>query len=368
MDLFPKVEVEKMGKLPFVKSTHTLYFMTTTNVAKCGTIYKLKEGSLDKAQALVTGKSKHIFTKGDKVYTLPGCKVPGFKVKEFLRTLEATITGDISKATVVIGNKNLMQRNYGGEALLLGNKSLIFKTTVQITPISEHVIGEDTESMQSYDRDRTVMMTMPYARQLTYEHRNDKMSEIAEFMTPYAANVIYYILSKKLEVVNEEDLLLQLPTTTKLDREMYDRLVVMFSSTDEEDRKIAAELLANSDFSEGELYVYLLSKDYYWEIERSRYKNIGLFVEKSGWNQVYRKDEDDYLKEHLVAGTLTKEHLHYLLPEVHKNVSDRIKDYLGDFFVVELKPTPAITLILEDELEKFVSIIDNQKPILEENE
>ena len=73
-----------------------------TIVKQFGELFSINDEIFKKIQKLFEGDSTNTISKKDKVYICPGCKLPQFRIKEHLKTIKASMTRDIEKATIIV--------------------------------------------------------------------------------------------------------------------------------------------------------------------------------------------------------------------------------------------------------------------------
>lgn len=351
VDLFQTVDRAKVDVLPFIRGTFPFGYIEK-DINRLGIVYEIDATDCKKMRSLFKGKQEKIIGKGDRVFVLSGCKIPQFKIKEFCRGVGAVMVNDIESATVFVGNDRIYQDAdssiySSGE---LNSLSMIIDTTWYTAKGADATIdlAEDDVLAQYYPDGK--IKTIRYTKLLAARKNGPTTGSVRQMycVTPYAAKVVYEILSRNVVTINEECLMKQLPPAAVLDKTLCDQVLKMMYSGDEENHKVAHEILANSDYSNSELYLYRIAKEKYSQISSSRYKNVRLFVEESQISRLYCLDEEDFLKELMSKNKLTKEAVEVLMPVIADGIENVLKQNKSSVFNIKLELRPELAAILGD--------------------
>lgn len=359
IEQYQKVDKAKSDKLPFIMGSYPFAYLNQKHIPRLGVIHEINESSYTKFTKLFGGKDEKMIGKGDKVYVLSGCKIPQFKIKDFLRTKGAIMTGDITAATLFVGNDRVFEHHSEYEAHQLNSLSMIMRMCYYNATQEE---DEDTSPIPTnYERDDVYMQY--YSEALPESFRFSKLAatynqstsirygglESMYCITPYVANVAYELLSRKIPTISDECLMKQLPNSSKLDADLCGQLIAMAKSSDEDNHKVAHEILANSDYKDAEFYIYKLAKDMFSGLSHSRYKNIKLFVEESEIGKFYFMVEEEMVNYLYKHDKLNKEALDYLMPKISRAFETGLKNTASSIFQVKYEVRPEIVAIMGEQ-------------------
>src|SRR3972149_4721523 len=260
--LFKKIKREEVDILPFISDKYLFGYVDNSNNSRMGVFYEMNEENHGRAERLLLGKSDYKITKGDRVFVLTGCKIPLYKIKDHLKKTGAVITGDISDSTVMIGNKRVSQFCIRSQDCL-DNYSMLLKLEVNRIPdelneLSNIKIDDVVEQYPELVEKQIRGMNLFYRGKV---YGNCLEIKIVFGITPYAANILYSILAKKIVTISDNFFAKSLPGVSVLDRDACDQIHRMLDSGNEENERVACEMLANCDYSDSELYLYKLSRD-----------------------------------------------------------------------------------------------------------
>jgi hypothetical protein len=351
VDLFASINRSKVDKLPFLKKgAYPFGYVDHRSIKRLGIIYEVSAEDALKLQKLLAGKEEKKLTKGDRVFVLSGCKVPQFKIKEYLRTIGAIMVNDIEDATVFVGNTRVTQKfedNYN--VGYIDSLSMILDTVytdVEGVKIDQFLLDG---VVADYYPDITEMGNSRFNKAATGYSASYRTSSSIRYMkcvVPYVGRLAYEILSKKMVTINEECLLKQLPTAVKLDKETTQSLMSMMDSSDEENQRTAHEVLANCDWKYSDLCLYTIARGHCGQIQRSRFKNVKLFVEESKLYDLAITTEEEYLRKLADNDKLTQEALDLLLPLVAKKVEARVNGVNSSVFSIRMELKPEFANVL----------------------
>ena len=300
--------------------------------------------NVKKIEDIFTG-TKGTIKKGDKVYILPACKIPGYKLKEYAKTVGATITSNYEKATVIVGTSGYRGRSEFRDTPI---KSMV-------TNFGYYIKEFKTENLRTYIENNKVLKELSiighnldeYESFVTNMRFQDSlMGDHAFAITPLGADILYNIFANKVTVISEDELVKDIAPTGILTDEMVASLKEMFKSYDESNHKIAQEILYNCDVENSIYNIYKLVRDVgVWKLMDNRNKNAKLFAERCS---IYKlQDADAYkiikLLNENYPEQLTTEVFNELLAGAAKRYMRHITD--SEIFTVEVK--------LSDKFNKF---------------
>lgn len=350
VDLYQTVDRTKVDALPFIKGTHAFGYVDTNYQNRIGMIYEIDATDCKKLKALFRGKEERVITKGDRVFVLSGCKIPQFKIKEFCRGVGAVMVSEIEDATVFVGNDRVFHDHDSYEADPLNSLSMIMDFIYSKAAGDIAEVGEIDEVTLQYFPNKVDIREARYTKLMAARNGNLVTNTTRQMygMTPFTARVTYEILSRKVVTINEECLMKQLPAAAVLNKNLCDQVMKMMASADEENHKVAHEILANSDYSDSLLYLYRIAKQDYRQIAGSRYKNVRLFVAETNIARLYNLSEEDFMKELMSKDKLTKEAVEELMPVIADGIQGILKNNKSSVFNIKLELRPELAAILGD--------------------
>lgn len=368
--LYDKVDVEAIKKLPFIMGSFGFaYTDSEAGKTRLGVIHEVDSVNFEKLKNLIAGKEERKIGAKDRVFVLTGCKVPLFKIKEYVRQQKAVMTDDIADATIFVGNSR-------------GTIELTDYTNINLNSLSMFIeTPYVTNESSAYPERSDKIEIDPVYEQFFPKERNEvrfiksasnKMSEYCDFkrvgwrrmcaVTPYVMHLTYHILSKKIPTISDTCLQNQLPAAAVLDAELCERLMAMYASTDEDNHKLANEVLANCDYSNAELYLYKISRHHFYKISNSRYKNVKLFINSSLLGRFTSMSEDSFIAECVNRGTISKEILDALVPVVLMKLSMMVSNWKSNVYNIKLELRPDFDQLLgEHSYNKTIEISKSEK-------
>lgn len=350
VELYASIDRSKVDKLPFFKGTYPFGYVDTNDEMRLGIVYEVDAASAEKLKKLLAGKEDRKLVQGDRVFVLSGCKIPQFKIKEYLRTIGAVMVNNIEDATVFVGNKRVSKKCSDYDYIRMDSTSMIIDTVYSNTDKKELEVDEFKIDpvLNDYFPDLGKLKDVRLNK-AACSNNSDAVTGSARYMqciTPYVARLAYEILSRKMITITEESLFNQLPYVAKLDKQLTEQLMMMMSSSDSDNHKTAHEILANSDWKDADLYLYTIAREHYYQLSSSRYKNIRLFREEARMAERSQMNEETFLREQLKQDKLTTEALELLLPLVADRVEQRVNAVNSSIFSIKIELKPEYENIL----------------------
>ena len=304
-------------------------------------------------------KINRLPVSGDKMYFLNDVVIPRFKIKKFCEETGAKVVKYLSSGNYVIIGKKTIEKLFTNsynvevdkvECLDFVNKVIssmnslapLWMTDLKqlIIDCDENVLINNKYSLTGWFKQNTDI-GLGYSQSLT-EISYDNYSRLTE------------IMSLTCDIVEEDTILLDLNKNTVMDREIFENIQKLFQSPDDENIKIAMELMSNCDFSKSAPYLLLLLKDFHKEIYASSTKNHVNFKGMLNYfnlhvNDTYRMNLDSVLK------ILLQKKIFY------KSSMQMLKDMvLEDMPSATYYKTTDIVFI--DENDEEIEIIDDTPP------
>ena len=112
---FIKLEQSKVDRIPWITGSYRYYFPgTSKKEIRIGNVYSVTLDTAVKLLEKLEGADTTAIKAKDKVFLMPGSKIPLFKLKDHLKKVGASHVSDIDKATFFIGtSKTCGQAHYG---------------------------------------------------------------------------------------------------------------------------------------------------------------------------------------------------------------------------------------------------------------
>jgi hypothetical protein len=330
-NVFIEVDQTKIDKLPFIEVAYQYYFEDSTDRMHLGVVYELSRDTYDKASDRLKGQGTDKIKSGDKVYIMPGSKIPMFKLKDHCKKIGAVVIGEIEKATFFIGTKGVSEKgNHGNWTPRAA--SLMWEDKSPNIVVS----GSEKEAFEELQETGKILATKSwdslkdswgkYTRMYVAAYLSGCISNtIASsekksfFITPAGASIIYHSILKKIPIVNEEDILEQISPAAVIDEYTYDSIESMLDSSDDESQEVGVEILANCDIPKSMFYLWKLSKKYYQVVVKVHTKNVRLFVERSDWGTLHGSNAEEFIEYLYDKKLLTKEYFQLLVGEASSN-------------------------------------------------
>lgn len=332
---YANVVTNKVSKLSFPLSACNYVYRSDTAGTLTGVLYNINALDFSKIRDILKGNPGVTISKGDKVYILPGHPLPQARIKEYFKTIGATICKNIDKATVIAGNASLVEDvECNTEQPKVSSLMLNADEFVEVYPHVPNDISNTFYQLEGYgptlkmDYDKGIPCVVS---KKIYKHigwdANMMLTRDRKFITPVCADIIYNILARDLKVVTEEVLADSANSGLKLeDATTYESIYTMLNSEDRNSRNLGINILVHCDLSgDVEYNVWRLSRKFDKVIRRSDHnKGLSYFKQRSRWDSLSYKTPDEYLMYAQKRGTLNQKVLDEQLPKLIKNLTHRI--------------------------------------------
>jgi len=317
---FIELDENEISKLAFEYTTHPYIYYSDEYGKQYKTIYSVKSDVYKKITALFNGDNTNTIGKKDKVFICPGCKLPQFRIKEYLKTVKATLTRDIDKATIIISTDDMCEdvnnsyrenkqakiskihfqdsgmfciNPYDDENDDFETSDEYYKKSIEEIGLLEHKINDNIED---------ILFSSKTIDQISWtsalKRRNEILDEDYEyFLYPIGLKLIYEILSKKIPVIHENDVCAVANSGLKLnDTEVFESIKMMLDGSSE-DRNLAKQMIYNSDFKNAESQVYWLANNYSnLGYSSNRDKNRDYFCTESNFHVFTHMDDYEFIQ------------------------------------------------------------------------
>lgn len=268
-------------------------------------------------------EGNYIPQKGDKIFFLPGCDVPRFKVKQFCETYDVSLVKYVEKANIKFVGPDAIKdmltsihfatyskedihsyltKSFMGDPLYQGLLTAIENQTSAYVLLNWQVkdlfvkktLGLPFNYIQIADVDSP---RVRFKDEQTYQ----------KFLNIYSTAGVY----------NQNEILRRINTGGVMGSEQYISIQRMLNSTDKDNLKLAMEAMANCDYEKSCVYLLLLIAEFGDKMYQSptrnhvNFKSLLKFFEIQ---DIYLVTLDDIIKSLLKRKLLNKSNLDMLMP------------------------------------------------------
>ena len=304
--------------------------------------------------------------QGDSIFLMPGVNIPRVKLKDLALNLGVKIVRDAERANVIISGKATINKITCGRWLHSTN-------TEEVTKYVDY-LKTDLDFDQYYiDKYETAVAACnPEVIYMEYSTKNDMQHKGYKVTDAYSSAVHFveedykdmldsiqnkpiFDESELLAMINGEDAVTITP-------EVYNQLVKMFESSDQDNHIMAMEIMANSNYIDSALYLLLLLENYSYKIGDCHTRNHVNFKSMvSYFNLAVREiswiDPDKVAKKLVNLGLLTKDWTHVLLQERAEWFIRNI-GHSSTFSVGQLVPTPEVQTAIND---SYIGVVEYEE-------
>jgi len=287
-------------KLRFIKRS-LLYFDYDSHRLGKFIVHEINSSSAKKVVALLKGGSRPLQST-DKVFILKSHNSRLDDLKEFIKQAGAKVTSKIDRATVLLGNNNIisngdsyystskyihvpngcnihLNNEYNADYLQHGQHGGLRFTHDDLVVNDESIIDKTaivySESYQDkYDGHFT-----------SYSHRV-RATDADCYLTGYAVDIIYRILSQKLSVLNEHALLDSQSQSNIIDENNYKVLDGMLCGSDE-DILTAQTIIYNCNVDKSFYWIKKLAEKHDSTIINNKKKAYKTFLSRLNVEHIY---------------------------------------------------------------------------------
>ena len=220
-------------------------------------------------------KTNYIPVKGDRLYFIPGCNIPRFKVKKFCEKTNTTVVKYRDKATVkFIGHDSIENYFGGGHFMYFDTKKII-----------NHIIKYMHVDMSFYDKHAELLNVLinseqPYVgieygavtylgtgmdtldTDMKYDAEEHDNVETPDFIFYKGGYELYNELCLSTDIYNQDELLKYINEDNVMGKDEYISIQRLFNSTDNQNKLLAMETMANCDYTKSAVFLLLLIKDF----------------------------------------------------------------------------------------------------------
>lgn len=315
-------------------------------------LYGMPENKSD----IYTVSKGYVPTQGDSIYLMPGVNIPRVKLRDLALDLGVKIVRDPERANVIISGKATINKITCGHWLRSAKTE---QFTAYVEWLKTHM-GFDMYYTDKYDT--AIAACNPDVIYMEYSTANDMSSKGFSMISPMSS-AVYSVEEEYRDVLDgiqnkpifdESELLAMIngDDAVTITPEIYQQLVKMFQSSDQDNHIMAMEIMANSNYIESALYLLILLERYAPRIGDCHTKNHVNFKSMVSYFNLAVKEiawlDPDKIAKHLMnLGLLTREWTHILLQEEAEWFIRNIA-HSTTFSVKEIVPTPDVQTAIND--------------------
>lgn len=314
---------------------------TITGVLKYEYIYDTQLDSISDEVTRIENAIKvidRVPTKGDKMYFLNGVTVPRFKIKKFCKDKGPVVVKYIESCNLAIIGKNTIKEHFDWDYYYRLDKDEI-KTYLNNWIMNNEIIVDNVwaeELLSIIDN----VDDLYYDHGGNYNQRNyiEKASITLDdrpTVTSLSVNLydrLQKILNLTCDIIDESTILKQLNSTVIMDKEIYESIQRLMDSSDNENMKLAMELMSNCDYDNSAMYLLLLLKKYSTKIYNMSNKNHVNFKAMLNYfgftsNSNFNIDVDDIIEKLKKRKLLVPSQLNILVPLILEDYNPESEHY-----------------------------------------
>jgi hypothetical protein len=327
-------------------------------------------GIPDNKDDIYTVSKGYTPAQGDSIFLMPGVNIPRVKLKDLALNLGVKIVRDAERANVIISGRATINKITCGRWLHSAKTEDFTKYVEWLKTL----MGFDMYYTDKYDT--AVAACNPeviYIEYGTARHMGEKgfgtsgYSSTVHFVEDEYKDILDDIQNKT--IFDESELLAMIngDDAVTITPEVYQQLVKMFESSDQDNHIMAMEIMANSNYIDSALYLLLLLEDYSGRISECHTRNhvnfksmvsyFSIAVKEIGW-----LTPDRIANKLIELGLLTRNWVHVLLQEradwFIRNVA-----HSSTFSVKEIVPTPEVQTAINDSYTGVVEYAVDSKEV-----
>jgi len=382
---FKDLTAQDVAKLKF-KHELCNYVLSTSNGNRVETLYRIEKESYQKIIAMFEGKEGTEINAGDKVYLLPGQTLAKSRLIEHIKSLGATVTQKVTSATVIVGSEDFtrwsphMEKQPMSHLLMMNIESYYRVHTNEADKLAEtfKALPQDFGLEMDYDNGIPVVISQAAKSRVGFDINVDgrTMTDETEdrhyFVKAHAMEIIYCILSKKLNVIPERIVRESANSDCSLaDDDNFNTIKAMLKG-DEADQELGTEILLSSDLkgdaADINYKLYQLAKldaaplRGYGAVSKS----LQYFFNTTHYTKYRGYSAEDFLEHCAIEKHLNKQMIEDLMPEVTKEYHDRFINEEYDERAYQFKQEGfTITFTLKPVYQEALNKVEDETPVQE---
>lgn len=248
-------------------------------------LYKseLKDDAMD--EVLIDTKG-YQFSASDKLFFMPGCTVPRFKVKQLCEATGMSVVKTPDRATVIIKgddtSKEVTSLSYDYHTVTVDQLRDWINDNYSVGNIGTLKLKQELDKEDIFDmvvlsdyNVRGPLISGPSNASSKWVKKTIKDTQTTEVWASEDKRIRDFdkILDLNLPIVYQNDLLAIINTNNVMDKHMYEEAVKMFDSEDTNNHVLAMELMANCDYQKSAIYLLSLLKKFHSKISYRKEKD-----------------------------------------------------------------------------------------------
>jgi hypothetical protein len=365
MKILEDLSSSELSKFAFDIKSIEFNYLTNTNSTESCNIYELSEESYNKIIKRFNGLEEGEIEEKDKVFIIPGVKLPKYKIKEILKEKKANITNNIEIATKIIGTKELKEFDYHDNDNITFNN--LFIRDIRVIQCYHHSnvfdVFPELNSCEIHEKKEFFDKNQKYIKYHTYESYNYNGLSFYDSIYPeysvfpQTLKILYKILSDKIPVINESYFHSEFSKSKDLaDKETFNTIYEMLDSNDRTIKELGIEMLCDCKLGKNSTYNLWKIATKFSEINHySRTNNLRFFLNNSNFRSFSSYSTLDIIEYLQNEKELTKE------------ILESNKEYIIDYYKNHLPHSVLCNLKVEFK-EEYQNILDDKVIIEEEVE
>lgn len=299
--------------------------------------------------------------KKDKIFILPNCTVPRFKLKQFCDSEKVALVKDMNKADAIFTSKEHLMNIVD---ILYGETYLKSDFIGYLNKINSY-----KEIIPELEKSESLFVSVSYGVKNSLVDINDidNYNNKLYFKNEDCYQLFLNIKDKE-NVYDQKHILSVINTGGVMDQERYESIKRMFQSTNQEDVKLAMEAMANSDYQKSCVYLLLLVEEFGDVMYNSKTKNHVNFKSLLKFFNIGSLSGfriNNILGSLLYSKLLNQANLDLLMPNILEDLSERIRQPY--FTIDKITPSDDILECLNDNYlddEADTEIVDDSQDYL----
>jgi hypothetical protein len=256
------------------------YFYVRVNDWSTNDIEGLEIKSIiEDSEKAIIPTTDFVLNQNERFYFLPGVSIPRIKLKELYASTKSKTVREFDEATkIIVGGKTkdkLFEWNwlYWIKTEAFKEVLLFIHTNNQMDTLKYNNI---TEALEAYPED---MLLCDYDLIRICNHlgiNRELFCHSSQRFDTVNSDYSDVLLPANLAKLYDESSLIELANgdeSNTIDKSMYETLSEMFESDDTDNRVLAMEIMANSNYKESLLYLCFLFEQYSYQISNIKSRN-----------------------------------------------------------------------------------------------
>lgn len=356
-----------VSKLKFIKRS-LIYIDYNYVLQRKFVVHEIDNNSAKKVVTLLKGGSRPL-QPTDKVFILKDHESRLDDLKEYIKQSGAKVTNTISKATVLLGNNNIIRDDHS----YYSNSKYIHIPNGQNIHVNDatydgktpaHLVSYNSNDLDLTDTsiiDNTaIVYSESYADSyqsyfVNYAYRVSDQNPNC-YLTNYAVSIIYQILAQKLPVLNEYDLINSQSQTNIIDENSYSVLNGMLSGSPE-DILTAQTIIYNCNVDKSFYWLKKLIENHCYRIVNKKKKAYKSFVSRLNVSDLYEianMNNWEFIKECIERDVFYENVKEKLQEELYKEIYDDLN------YVSERKYGNCVTFEFKIDYDKLIADVKSE--------